>query len=273
MDCLVITRFNLKVKFECPKKDESRIGEVPWLDEEWLDKRFELFENYIFKGFNNQTCKEFEWIVLFHKDTPEKYKKRVDGYKEKFSQFVPLYLDDDKCENWKEFITKYIKDKYKGKILTIRIDSDDYIHKTFIEEMKYHANRITGKRYISFINGIQYDEFTQDVFSQICEKNHFLGMVGNAEKDTNHVYRNDHTEIKNAEIELIKTAIPLWVEVCSRYNYNNSSMWYLKNIYVPYKIRKVYPELDIIWKNRLSWALYMFMGYVMVALRKAKIIK
>ncbi len=59
----VITLFNLKLWTQDKNNVSTRT-------DEWLEKRFELFENYCLPSLKAQTNKNFVWLCLFDQFTP-----------------------------------------------------------------------------------------------------------------------------------------------------------------------------------------------------------
>ena len=66
----LITRFNLSLQFGCEFRDPDENPTLKILDEDYLEKRFEIFEKYTLKSISEQTVQDFTWIILFHKRTP-----------------------------------------------------------------------------------------------------------------------------------------------------------------------------------------------------------
>lgn len=87
MNCqyYVLTRFNTRL-WTKDKKGK------PTQTEEWLKKRFELFEQYCLPSVVNQSVKNLKWIVLFDSETSEVYKKKIDEYARRCEQFIPHYV-------------------------------------------------------------------------------------------------------------------------------------------------------------------------------------
>lgn len=55
------------------------------LDEKYLSSRFTIFENYTLPSLQNQTNKNLKWLLLFYKNTPEKFKQMLY----KWEQIMP----------------------------------------------------------------------------------------------------------------------------------------------------------------------------------------
>ena len=102
----VITRFNIRIHYGCKLKNPEDNPMDRILDEDYLEERFYIFEKYTFPSMKNQNNKDFTWIILFHKKTPDKFKKRIERLKHEFN-FVDLYLDDGEKFSFLEYCDNY----------------------------------------------------------------------------------------------------------------------------------------------------------------------
>lgn len=83
----ILTRFNLLIFNK--NKEGKKVRTI-----KWLEHRFMLFEKYCLPSVKNQTCQDFQWIVLFDSSTPERF--AVDesvkfGSGIYFFRFLPRY--------------------------------------------------------------------------------------------------------------------------------------------------------------------------------------
>ena len=67
MKTIIVTRFNLNLRFGASKKEESLIPEDFYKNSNYLDKRFILFEKYTVNSVINQSCLPDEWIIYLHR--------------------------------------------------------------------------------------------------------------------------------------------------------------------------------------------------------------
>ena len=81
----LLTRFNILLWRQDKEGKKVRTTK-------WLEHRFTLFEKYCLPSIKNQTCQDFEWIVLFDSMTPDSFKERIACYQEDCQQFVPVYV-------------------------------------------------------------------------------------------------------------------------------------------------------------------------------------
>lgn len=262
---LVCTRFNLAIHFECDKRLDSNMPEkAPWLDEEYLEIRFALFEKYTFYSLKNQSNMNFIWLVMFHQDTPEKYKKRIKKYQTEMTQFVPLYFSSEESGKVSEIIKSYIRTNYEGyHVITTRIDNDDLVHKTFIEEIQgdtYQPKEGIG--FLSYVNGLQYDQRNKQLLNFIYPHNHFISFFADTKNLGSHILQYNHAYIDQEDIEVVykETQIPLWVEVIHENNFSNALHWRFSTVRVPYSIKEEYRCIDLQWNFRAQWMLCMVIG-------------
>lgn len=125
----IITRFNLSQRW-----DKDSLGNGV-LDEEWLKKRFQLFEDYCFPSVRSQTNKNFEWLVYFDIATNNYYKSKIEKLSNEFPNFKPIFK-----KSYQEFeetlssdLLKYTKGRKIEFVITTRLDNDDIIAKDTVE--------------------------------------------------------------------------------------------------------------------------------------------
>lgn len=129
-DHYLITRFNLKnLKWDLTKNNETL------LNDEWMENRMDLFENFCFPSVIAQSNKNFSWLLYFDSDTKEHFKKRILTLTENYQNIMVFFIDgmDVFVFSVKEFIRSQAKKEY---LITSRIDNDDCIHIDFINEIQ-----------------------------------------------------------------------------------------------------------------------------------------
>ena len=254
----VITRFNLASRYRYRKLySDVPEGHFLFLDEEYLEKRFALFEEYTFPSFERQTDKNFRWIVLFHKDTPERFKERIMKYQEKLSLFEPCFLDDEQSENFLEVIKEKLREYDRTGVITARVDNDDMIHETFVERIKREMGDAT---ILSFVNGLQYDTRTRRCMSYNYVNNHFMCHASSPDDTGMNIYSFQHADvdrnIDSSKKKTVRTKIPMWVEIVSGTNCVNEIWSRPSKAIVPYQVKEAYPALNLKWSTRAGWAAY-----------------
>ncbi len=224
----IITRFNLRL-WTHDKRGKA-------IDrEQWMERRLELFERYCLPSLCRQTCRNFTWFLLFDKQTPEKYKQRVTGYKRLCPQIQLIGMQPTSAVAFigtvQDFVKDFAKEHLKehpeaDRIITTYLDNDDALRQDFVEKVQLAAESVKPRTFISFSKGIQY--FTElQIATQIPYKNnHFISFVEDIDGIHpivtvygfgSHFYIE---QIPDCDIEYIDDA-PMWVEVVHEENVDN----------------------------------------------------
>ena len=152
----ILTRFNLidlanyHVSYDYVNSDE------------YLSKRFHLFDTYCFPSISNQTNKNFTWILLFNDKFPEKWKKKLEEYKQICPNMEFCYMPIIHEGKWKESLTRVVKNELNALennpqyLLTTRFDNDDALHFSFVDSIQKHFLEHQEEAIINYANGLQY---------------------------------------------------------------------------------------------------------------------
>jgi len=130
IDHIIITRFNVKTTGWSNIDKNNKATRT----DEWLFKRFNLFEKYYLPSMANQKNSKFKCLVFFDTDTPEEYKKKILSYKDRYSFFNYEYVNDDVHlgEEVASMVMNLISDDTEY-LLTTNVDNDDALHEKAIE--------------------------------------------------------------------------------------------------------------------------------------------
>lgn len=167
MKYFIFTRFNLMMSGE----NFQSIYNHPKINdpEAWMEHRIILFEKYTLPSVLAQTDKDFTWLLAFDKQTPENILTRYD------------YIDNIHIiyEYPKFWIQNKIYDEW---LITSRLDNDDYIYPTYIEEIKKAFRR---KEEVIDVEYIQFDYFTGKYYTsdRYPPNGPFLSLVEYVEMD------------------------------------------------------------------------------------------
>lgn len=170
----VITRFNVYFSEANFAKDKS--GRTTRTDE-WLEKRFQLFEHYCLPSLKVQTDKDFDWLVLFSENTPAPFKKRIDEWVRELPLLKPIYLYDGEAIKGR-MITEVKQRAGQGDthVITARIDNDDAFHRNMISRIRaeFHGQ---DNEFLNFPDGVQLD-IDQGVITRVRKlSNPFMARV------------------------------------------------------------------------------------------------
>lgn len=229
----IITRFNLPLYKSIPAFNKDKYGNLVY-NESWLIKRFKLFETYCLPSLANQVYKDFTWLCLFDKDTAEKWKIKIDKYYNTCSNFRACYLNLEETNNLTDYLSDYIVDDIKNlnisHVVTVRLDNDDSLNVSMLDELikKLSNSLISG--YYSFRYGIQYFTKYNSIKGYYFQNNHFLARL---EKKSNYfktVLDCSHTQVKIQRIFNNKT--PMWAEIVHDSNIINEVAFNKNIIYL-----------------------------------------
>ena len=193
----IITKFNI----ELPKQNKNKIlsQDKIFLNEEYLAKRFELFEKFYIPSLLAQTDKDFKIIVFFHPDTPDIFKSKIEEYKTKFEdRFIAIYSKNYDIEKLKNVI--YDNKKSGSRIITARLDNDDALSCYFVETLR-KTHTVLSDMYINFEKHVMFVEKENKYYYFACNRGHFISKVEelNSVSDTNFksVYLKDDGTLLN----------------------------------------------------------------------------
>ena len=221
----ILTRFNLLI-FNKNKKEES-VRTI-----KWLEHRFALFETYCLPSIKNQTCQDFEWIVLFDSTTPERFKKKVVEYQKICPQFIPVYVEPENGRFFAQIFRREIVKRLNAKrVLTTYLDNDDALNARFVDELHSRVAEKEVGTFFYYDEGFQYFTEGQYVMRIHYPKNHFVSVVeeGNPKQLKGIYGYGSHyyiDKIEGVKIEHIMLQA-MWCEVIHERNIGNDA-YFLK---------------------------------------------
>lgn len=199
MNHLLMTRYNIPVHFG------PRGAKWDPLDPDYLSQRQRLFERFCIPSVQRQRCKDFQWIVFFHPDTPAKYTDVLDGIATVVYASAP-----NECLE----LARKMADP-DGPNITTRIDNDDAIADTFIGEIQKAAkSRPSDKPYVlTFPLGAYVSLSRARYYRKHYVSNPFLTLVEPKEIDRPILFLNHSRVEERFPIEEIETRDPMWLSV------------------------------------------------------------
>lgn len=220
----ILTRFNLLIWNK--DKTGSSVRTI-----KWLEHRFSLFERYCIPSVKGQTCKNFEWIVLFDSTTPDRFKDKIADYQKDFSQFVPVFVEPDNgryfANIFQEEVRRRLPDSETGRVLTTYLDNDDALNVKMVEDLQNRVEALHNGTFIFYTDGYQY--FTDERYLMLIyyKKNHFVSVIEGGEKEqvkTIYGYGSHYyiDKIKDVRIEYVSNE-PMWCQVVHEKNMGNDA--------------------------------------------------
>lgn len=198
---VLLTRFNVLWSEKVPFRGR---------DPQWLEERFELFDRYCFPSVVSQTCQNFTWLVFFDSDTPEPYRERIDRYRLRYEQFVPIFVPKFTPETFISTLSDcgFLSSPY---LVTSRLDNDDALAKDYIKRVQrwVRENRPNEPTFLNFYRGCILAKGR--LFLGQDRRSHFASLWEPSECQIT-VYRNHMEMEKWGFVEQLAGA-PAWLEV------------------------------------------------------------
>lgn len=221
----LLTRFNILLWRQDKEGQKVRTTK-------WLEHRFTLFEKYCLPSIKNQTCQDFEWIVLFDSMTPDSFKERIACYQKDCPQLIPVFVEPENGRCFADIFRKEIVKRLKAKrVISTYLDNDDCLNIRFVEDLQHRVTTVSDGTFFYYDEGYQY--YTEDKFMMQIHypRNHFVSVVeqGNASIVKGVFGHGRHyyiDSIEGAKIEHIKTK-PMWCEVVHEKNILNDANFIL----------------------------------------------
>lgn len=208
----VITRFNIY-------SDDYFNGDMERFHS-WSKERLLIFINSTFKSVSNAyKNSSFKWIILFDENSCKEILNFIECELVAKDFIVPIFVahglgfSKGAVECSKKFISEDILKNKCDRILTTRIDNDDYIHKIYFKVVKKDAYMYSDHYKILILNynkGLSYngDEITEFIMKV---PNMFVSLLEIPES-FNTVIAYNHSKISDKiPIKNIPNNIPLWM--------------------------------------------------------------
>ena len=222
----ILTRFNLLLWNRDKEGKKVRT-------KKWLEHRFLMFERYCLPSVKGQTCKDFEWIVLFDSTTPEPFRQKIKDYQKECPQLVPVFVAPEEGRLFARiFRDETIKRINKGtRVLTTYLDNDDALNKRFVEDLQQRVSTMSDRTFVFYSDGLQFYTDHKYLMQIRYKRNHFASVIESGEPSEiktiygygSHYYIN---QIKGAKIEYVDNSM-MWCEVIHEKNMGNDA-YFLK---------------------------------------------
>lgn len=217
----LLTRFNLLLW-----RQDKEGGKVRTT--KWLEHRFLLFEKYCLPSIKNQTCQNFEWIVLFDSMTPERFKARIESHQKECPQLKPVFVEPENGWRFAEiFRTEIVKRLIAKRVISTYLDNDDALNIRFVKDIQQRVASLNDGTFVNYDVGYQY--YADDKFMMRVHypTNHFISVVENSDAATvKGIFGyGGHAAIKKIEgvkIECVKN-LRMWCEVVHEKNVMNDA--------------------------------------------------
>ncbi|MBA42544.1 MAG: hypothetical protein CMF62_00855 [Magnetococcales bacterium] len=140
IDHFIIIRFSISL-------DKVKIN----FTDEYMDKRFFLFEKLTLLSLKAQSLKDFKCIILIDNNLKDKYYSKLKNLVHSLDYIIIHKLKEDETINNTNYLNKYRNPKSKYLIQT-RLDDDDIIHRDINLVFKNTINKHIEKYLNTFIS-------------------------------------------------------------------------------------------------------------------------
>lgn len=212
----IATRFNVAAV-------EGTGASVPVVcDQEWLERRFDLFERICLPSMVGQSDPDFTWFVFFSEHTPEAYRARITSIQERFHSFVPCYLPYGQkvFREYRKLVAGSLT-KSDTHVITGRIDNDDAFHREMVSTLRSEF-REQDFEFLNFTHGVQYD-MKRGVVGQLGKhSNPFISLVERVQDGQVRTVLDvmHHQAAATGYLRNIETT-PMWLQVIHTSNLAN----------------------------------------------------
>lgn len=174
---------------------------------EWIENQCQLVERYSRPSLEFQTDQDFSWIVSVSDQLATSLFKRVRRAVEPFGTIVLQEGNEHSSDTFARSL-----DRQEREYLTVRFDSDDVLHPTFVKNAKTCLQ--SDKEVFSFMSGVVYDLDRQIAGTWPLIGNMFLFHRGSEGRN---VYMlGSHSRVERdhgARLDVISTSHPMWMKL------------------------------------------------------------
>jgi len=242
----LITRFNLPYY----KWTHDKYGKKV-CDENWLKRRFEIFDRYCFPSVKGQSNQNFLWLVFFDVNTPFEFKERIYDYAKSYHNFSPVFLRSvDELSDYLHFKIDSSLKKESDLLITSRLDNDDVLHENYTEIVQSFG-RDKKNCIINFEKGFIFDINKNTLYSSVHKSSPFLTRIECLRDGYSTVMSFNHLEASMmAPVKQVRD-IPGWMIIVHEGNLSNRVSG--RPLFFPHKIFQHYNVKSIGCKYRMDY--------------------
>jgi len=205
----VLTRFNVGLYNGAAKLRVS--------PPEWMEHRLRLFAGITVPSLMGQSCRDFTWLVLMDRQTPEHYLRKLEGLG---CPGLRLIYPVPGQDPWLQGFTPGRYD-----LITTRIDNDDAFHRdtigTIQETWRAEHSRHAKPWVIAFPFGLIMDLASRQAWVMEYRRNNCPTLVEDAQ-NARTIWQWDHSQIPPEVDRCCITDKPYWLQVVHAQNVRNA---------------------------------------------------
>jgi len=180
---------------------------------QWMRERIARFKRYTLPAIQNQTCKNFLWLIVVDDRTPiDLARLRKNN---RLDYLIVHGGSENKTYRMAEVIRKWIQiylcyTKKFVRCLTSRIDNDDVIHRKYVENLQQNVPRDQKYATLTFPSGYVYNMETNTLWHRDYKYNQFASLVEPANGKLKTVWCECHNGLKTLKAHRGICAEPMW---------------------------------------------------------------
>jgi len=179
---------------------------------DWIENQCQFLEKYALPSLKAQTDQSFLWIVSVSDSLAPALLERVRTAVGPRGVVIFQKGNEHSSETFARFLSQYSAD-----YVTVRFDSDDVLHPTFVCRAKQHI--VSEMSVYSFISGVVYDLDLKIAGSWPHASNTFLFHRGAGGEN---VYSlGVHSRVQSTfgpVMRIISTESPMWMKLTHKHN-------------------------------------------------------
>ena len=155
MKHFIITRFHYSRDFEKTVKETATnfLSRSEMSAKEYVQHRLQLFDQFTKPSILAQTCQDFEWLIL---GNPTVHDTGAKFFGEKCSAPLPTTMTNA----YLDYIKEVTKDD--DLVLMTRLDNDDILMPTYIEDMQERATKPGLYEFLGYRYDLRNGKFFED---------------------------------------------------------------------------------------------------------------
>lgn len=228
----IFTRFNVKNMFNNNNRDKYNQES---LTEDWLEYRFELFNNYCLPSIINQTITYFKWVIFFDVDTNEYFLKKINLLESEYPFIKPIFVKDASLmlSTFQNNIDNLIDEPIEY-LITTTLDNDDCLKNNAIATIQ---DQFRGQafEFINFQYGYSYD-LIKNVLIEKSQLSNGIGTSLIEKYHTNHnrtIWCGQHGHLSEFGKIVNITNDNYWLQIIHEKNNSQDLLINAKKMYNP----------------------------------------
>jgi hypothetical protein len=193
----VLTRFNVRMEMYPHVASDA-----------WLRDRLELFRRYCLPCIQQQTTKNFRWVLFFDAGSPNWFRETIAELES--AQVVAIWVDGFfDADSVRAALRPLVSSSH---VITTRLDNDDAVAFDFVERIQDEF-REQSLEFVNLVDGTQFAN--HKVYLRPYTRNPFISLIEQvSEEPLKTVFVSRHFAVESVgHVHNVKTSHPMWLQV------------------------------------------------------------